>query len=101
MPSRSSSLMSEASVKRAGGVVSCRFGSVPSRVSPEVPAGLSSLSHFSARWEGTLIAPEEGDYEVGIEGDDGYRLMLRRDGSRIRCFTRNGHDWADRFPGHH
>jgi len=42
----------------------------------EVPAGLSSLSHFSARWEGTLTAPEEGDYEVGIEGDDGYRLML-------------------------
>jgi hypothetical protein len=19
-------------------------------------------------------------------------------GSRVRCFTRNGHDWADRFP---
>jgi ATP-dependent DNA ligase len=29
---------------------------------------------------------------------DGYRLMVRRDGLRIRCFTRNGHDWADRFP---
>jgi bifunctional non-homologous end joining protein LigD len=29
---------------------------------------------------------------------DGYRLMLRRDGSRVRCFTRGGHDWADRFP---
>jgi alpha-D-xyloside xylohydrolase len=42
----------------------------------EVPAGLSSLAHFSARWEGTLTAPEEGDYEIGIEGDDGYRLML-------------------------
>jgi ATP-dependent DNA ligase len=24
--------------------------------------------------------------------------MVRRDGARIRCFTRNGHDWADRFP---
>jgi ATP-dependent DNA ligase len=24
--------------------------------------------------------------------------MVRRDASRIRCFTRNGHDWADRFP---
>ena len=24
--------------------------------------------------------------------------MVRRDGSRVRCFTRNGHDWADRFP---
>ena len=24
--------------------------------------------------------------------------MVRGDGSRVRCFTRNGHDWADRFP---
>ena len=24
--------------------------------------------------------------------------MVRRDGARVRCFTRNGHDWADRFP---
>jgi hypothetical protein len=23
--------------------------------------------------------------------------MVRRDGARLRCFTRNGHDWADRF----
>ena len=29
---------------------------------------------------------------------DGYRLMVRRDDARVRCFTRNGHDWADRFP---
>ncbi|QIO33813.1 hypothetical protein [Bradyrhizobium sp. 1(2017)] len=25
-------------------------------------------------------------------------MMVRRDGQRIRCFTRGGHDWADRFP---
>jgi ATP-dependent DNA ligase len=24
--------------------------------------------------------------------------MAQRDGKRVRCFTRNGHDWADRFP---
>ena len=24
--------------------------------------------------------------------------MVRRDGARVRCFTKNGHDWADRFP---
>jgi ATP-dependent DNA ligase len=24
--------------------------------------------------------------------------MVRRDGARVRCFTRNGHDWANRFP---
>jgi ATP-dependent DNA ligase len=29
---------------------------------------------------------------------DGYRLMVARDGNRVRLFTRNGHDWSDRFP---
>ncbi|WP_426615354.1 hypothetical protein [Bradyrhizobium sp. McL0616] len=29
---------------------------------------------------------------------DGYRLMVRRDGARVRCFTKGGRDWADRFP---
>ena len=26
---------------------------------------------------------------------DGYRLLVRRDGQHIRCFTRNGNNWAD------
>ncbi|MCC8977199.1 RNA ligase family protein, partial [Bradyrhizobium brasilense] len=29
---------------------------------------------------------------------DGYRLIVQRDGRRVRLFTRNGYDWADRFP---
>ena len=29
---------------------------------------------------------------------DGFRIMVRREGSRVRLFTRGGHDWADRFP---
>jgi bifunctional non-homologous end joining protein LigD len=29
---------------------------------------------------------------------DGYRLIVQRDGARVRLFTRNGHDWSDRFP---
>ena len=29
---------------------------------------------------------------------DGYRLIIQRDGRRVRLFTRNGHDWSDRFP---
>jgi bifunctional non-homologous end joining protein LigD len=29
---------------------------------------------------------------------DGYRLIVQRDGKRVRLFTRNGHDWRDRFP---
>jgi bifunctional non-homologous end joining protein LigD len=29
---------------------------------------------------------------------DGFRLLARRKGQRIRLLTRNGYDWADRFP---
>jgi ATP-dependent DNA ligase len=29
---------------------------------------------------------------------DGYRLIVQRDGKRVRVFTRNGHDWTDRYP---
>ena len=29
---------------------------------------------------------------------DGYRLIVQRDGARVRLFTRNGHDWTDRYP---
>jgi len=28
----------------------------------------------------------------------GYRLIVQRDGKRVRLLTRNGHDWSDRFP---
>ncbi|GGE71646.1 TIM-barrel domain-containing protein [Sphingomonas prati] len=42
----------------------------------EIPGGLSSLQHFSARWTGTLIAPKDGEYELGVAGNDGFRLFL-------------------------
>jgi bifunctional non-homologous end joining protein LigD len=29
---------------------------------------------------------------------DGYRLLIQRDGKRVRLFTRNGHDWTDKYP---
>jgi bifunctional non-homologous end joining protein LigD len=29
---------------------------------------------------------------------DGFRIMARRDGDRVRLLTRNGHDFAERFP---
>ena len=45
------------------------------------PGGLNSFDHFSARWAGTLVAPEDGTYEIFVEGDDGYRLFL--DGAKV------------------
>ena len=29
---------------------------------------------------------------------DGYRLIVYRDGKRVRLFTSNGHDWTTRYP---
>jgi bifunctional non-homologous end joining protein LigD len=29
---------------------------------------------------------------------DGYRFICRRDGDRLRVFSRRGHDWTDRVP---
>ena len=42
----------------------------------ELPPGLTSLSHFSARWQGDIIAPEDGEYEIGLRGNDGMRMFL-------------------------
>ncbi len=45
-----------------------------------------------------MAIPPSGPLWVHEIKHDGYRLMVRCDGARVRCFTRNGHDWADRFP---
>jgi bifunctional non-homologous end joining protein LigD len=29
---------------------------------------------------------------------DGYRMIVQREGKRVRLFTRNSHDWTDRYP---
>lgn len=41
-----------------------------------IPPGLRSLSNFSARWTGEITVAEGGDYELGVEGDDGFRMWL-------------------------
>jgi alpha-D-xyloside xylohydrolase len=40
------------------------------------PPGLDRLERFSARWQGELVAAESGEHEIGVEGDDGFRLWL-------------------------
>lgn len=54
------------------------------------PAGLKSGDDFSARWVGAITAPVEGEYEIGVEGDDGFRLWL--DGKLVV------EDWGIRPP---
>lgn len=32
--------------------------------------------HISARWTGELVAPTNGEYTLGVRGDDGFRLFV-------------------------
>jgi ATP-dependent DNA ligase len=43
-------------------------------------------------------APPSGDGWLHEFKHDDYRLMVWRDGADLRLYTRNGHDWTDRFP---
>src|SRR2546423_13016988 len=43
-------------------------------------------------------APPSGPEWVHELKHGGFRLLVRRDGPRVRCFTRGGYDRADRFP---
>jgi ATP-dependent DNA ligase len=46
-----------------------------------------------------VARPPSGPLWVHEIKHDGYRLMVRRDGERVRCFTKGGHDWAA-LPSH-
>ena len=43
--------------------------------------------------------PPSGDGWIHEIKHDGYRTLLVLDRGSVRAFTRNGHDWSDRYPG--
>jgi bifunctional non-homologous end joining protein LigD len=45
---------------------------------------------------GTKV-PSNSDWIHEVK-QDGFRLIVSRGGDRVRLFTRNGHDWTDRYP---
>ena len=42
-------------------------------------------------------APPSGPSRIHEIKHDGFRILARRDGDRVRLYTRNGYDFADRF----
>ena len=44
------------------------------------------------------MRPPSGPLWVHEVKHDGFRLIVCRSGPVVRCFTRGGHNWADRFP---
>jgi ATP-dependent DNA ligase len=53
----------------------------------------SDVSVFASQQPQSLFRPE-WPFEVKF---DGYRLIVQRDGDRVRC-SRNGWDWTKRYP---
>jgi len=49
--------------------------------------------HCNARYQ----SPSHSDWIHEVK-QDGFRLIVSRDGDRVRLFTRNGYDWTSRYP---
>jgi len=45
----------------------------------------------------TVIIPSSPLWVHEIK-HDGFRMLVRREGDRVRLLTRNGYDWSDRYP---
>jgi ATP-dependent DNA ligase len=44
------------------------------------------------------LKPPVGPQWIHEIKHDGYRLIARKQGDRVRLFTRRGFDWTDRYP---
>src|SRR5262245_31663999 len=70
------------------------------RVAPDITAGM--VLRISGFIEPCLPSPAErvpsGPGWVYEIKHDGFRMMVRRDAAGVRLLTRNGHDWAQRYP---
>lgn len=57
------------------------------------------LPKFIPTMQPTLVdaAPEGGDWLHEIKYD-GYRTQIAIGGGEVRAYTRNGHDWTDKYP---
>jgi bifunctional non-homologous end joining protein LigD len=72
------------------------------RVEPSALAGAkrAALPRAVEPQLATLVAEAPaGDEWVHEVKFDGYRVLCRVEGGRVRIATRAGHDWTDRFPG--
>jgi bifunctional non-homologous end joining protein LigD len=63
--------------------------------------GLQLLNHGHARihcipTRGTKV-PAGPDWLHEVKYD-GFRMIVQRNGDRVRLSTRNGHDWSDHYP---
>jgi bifunctional non-homologous end joining protein LigD len=62
------------------------------------PLGLRPVGFIEPCLPSTAAKPPSGPGWLHEIKHDGYRLMAKRVGKRVRLFTRNGNDWSELFP---
>jgi bifunctional non-homologous end joining protein LigD len=58
----------------------------------------SRLRFIEPQLASSVEKPPEGKHWIHEIKHDGYRCQVLLDRGQARVFTRNGHDWTDRFP---
>ncbi len=76
----------DAAVPAAAVPAGAKRAALPSKLSPQLATLVSGPPADAAAWR----------YEIKF---DGYRLLVRVEGRKVRLVTRNGLDWSARFPG--
>ena len=61
---------------------------------PHVPP----LRFIEPQLASLVDGPPEGKHWIHEIKHDGYRCQVLIEPGRVRVFTRNGHDWTERFP---
>ncbi|HUG66465.1 MAG TPA: DUF1592 domain-containing protein [Pirellulaceae bacterium] len=73
-------------IERVDATVDLEFG----EASPDEKIG---NEEFSIKWQGSVIAPDTGEYEFVVRTDNGARLWINdRDTALIDAWVRSGHD---------
>src|SRR6478752_10892635 len=59
----------------------------------------SRLRFIEPQLASLVDQPPEGKHWIHEVKHDGYRSQVVIERSQVRVFSRNGHDWSDRYPG--
>ncbi len=87
---------------RAVGEADFKDKPAPKRPKPKARAKAAKTTGLPT-WRQPQLAtletsPPDGDGWLVEMKYDGYRVLIARDGGDVRLYTRNGHDWTDRWP---
>ena len=59
----------------------------------------SRLRFIEPQLASSVEKPPEGKHWIHEIKHDGYRSQVVIERGQVRVFSRNGHDWSDRYPG--